>query len=271
MLEDALTIQPLTKDDLAECASLIQDVFGFRDKDSIPAWEMYVVSQNGGLALGAFVDDELVGAQYAFAAFDGRQPFLHSNGLAVRPEYQDLGIGEMLKLVQRTRALRLGYERIRWTTGALSSRQLYLYLTKLSAQLVDHRRQPMAGLLPDHVATDEVVIDWHLRDAAKNMRFDPQPVSASELPYLATSTEDIGDGLRRFTRSHAEEAPSSSCDLEIPWDVHELQHRSPAVAAEWYAGVATAMQKLLHDGYRGVEVLLDRAARRSFVRFEPPS
>lgn len=187
---------------------------------------METTDRFGGLSLGAFADGALVGYSYALPGFDGR-PFLLSCGLVVAPGFESRGIGMSLKLAQARHARRAGYELVRWTTNALASRPLRLYLSKLGARLVRyHPDMYRAAFFPD-----EVEIEWDLREP----------------------------GPSRSGSTHA------SCSVEIPWDRARL---APEEGRRWLARVRAAMPALLADGFVGTGVMVDKASRRSFVKFE---
>lgn len=121
---------------------------------------MHTTGSFGGLTLGAFAGGRLVGYSYALPGFDG-EPFLLSCGLVVAPGFESRGIGAALKLEQARHARRAGYRVVRWTTNALASRPLRLYLSRLGARLVRYR-EGMYAEVQDTALPDEVEIEWDL-------------------------------------------------------------------------------------------------------------
>ncbi len=229
----AIEIRHVEPHELERAADLSQAVFGFSDRNVVPAWEMLFVTRHGGLALGAFAGDRLVGFSYAFPAVEHGVPFLYSNGLAVLPEHRRLGVGLELKRAQRARALELGLRRIRWTANPLGSPILHLSLTRLGAKLVAFHPGLVQALIPE-LALDDVAIEWDL------------------------------------TAAPAPPGPDRTADarlVEIPWDWRALRDADPEALQRWRGDVAVAMDAALDAGYRGDRVLLDRSAQRSFVRF----
>jgi predicted GNAT superfamily acetyltransferase len=196
---------------------------------------MHTTGCYGGIALGAFADERLVGYSYAVPGFDGVKPFLLSCGLAVTKAHGSRGIGEALKREQAKRARQAGYDLIRWTTNSLASAPLHLYLSKLGGRLVGFREEMYAGFR-ESVFSDEVEIEWDLSRAARSRK---------------TADPD----------SHS---------VEIPWDREALAARSPELAGRWVARVRKEMAALLAAGYVGTAVCADRSRDRSLVRFERP-
>jgi predicted GNAT superfamily acetyltransferase len=196
---------------------------------------MHTTGCYGGIALGAFADEQLVGYSYAVPGFDGVKPFLLSCGLAVTHAHASRGIGEALKRAQAKRARRVGYDLIRWTTNSLASGPLHLYLSKLGGRLVGYREEMYAGFR-ESVFLDEVEIEWDLRRAG---------------PSANTAQ------------------PDTHC-VEIPWDREALAARSPQLARRWVARVRLEMRALLAAGYVGTAVHAERSRERSLVRFDRP-
>ena len=62
----------------------------------------------------------------------------------------------------------------------------------------------------------------------------------------------------------ARPAGASSRDVELPWDAASLD---AAALERWRERVGVQVAELLAAGHQGVEVIADRVARRSFVRF----
>jgi len=226
-------IREVAGEDLIACARLLQVAAGFNDRDAVPPWEMQASVLHGGLALGAFVGQELVGFLYASSACDGAQPYLYTTSLSVKQAFESRGIGTALKTALRSRALELGHDRIRWNVSPLASRALYVYLSKLGAALVGYCSGMYRSLGVDPTE-DQAEIEWLLRG-----------------------------------RTHdADEPLTGGRTVEIPWafDAKRCTHDE---LDRWRTQVRSAMQSCLREGLVGVSVGLDHAARRSFVAFAP--
>jgi predicted GNAT superfamily acetyltransferase len=93
---------------------------------------LLAVARNGGVALGAFAGDEMIGFVFGFlgagSRFGPEAPAAvrlkhHSHMLAVLPEWRDKGVGYALKLAQREAARAQGLRLMTWTYDPLESRQ----------------------------------------------------------------------------------------------------------------------------------------------------
>jgi predicted GNAT superfamily acetyltransferase len=146
---------------VAGCALLARSL-AFSDRDALPPWLVQTSAGSGGLALGAFDGERLVGFSFALP---GARGSLFSCGLAVDPAYRGRGVGRRLKLAQRERALAQGASAIRWTADPLSAPALALYLHGLGARLVGYAPELYAAVRPSAVPPDDVVIEWPLTAA----------------------------------------------------------------------------------------------------------
>ncbi len=147
---------------VAGCA-LLAGALDFADRDAVAPWLVQTAAACGGLALGAFAGERLVGFSFALAAAGGE---LFSCGLAVEPQWRGRGVGRALKLAQRERAVASGCTRIRWTADPLSVPALGLYLSGLGARLVAYEPELYAEVRPSPIPPDDAVIDWPLDSEA---------------------------------------------------------------------------------------------------------
>jgi predicted GNAT superfamily acetyltransferase len=257
---------------LRDCEELVKEVFGFRDIDVVPGWAMHSVVRYGGVALGAFDEERVVGFSYGFPAMGPEGPFLYSDGLIVHPGYQSCGVGLALKQAQRREALARGFRTIRMPVDPLSSRPLYLFLTRLGASIVEY--------LPDHYdpfhqqpfragGHDDVVeLHWRLEEHGPSAEApsaspagDVHRVTFPILQRIAEAGEDRLDSIR------SDQQEQRSVAVEIPWSLARLRS-DPQAATSWRLGVRHALTALLATGYLGTRVTLDRGQERAFVIFE---
>ncbi len=143
----------------------------------------------GGMALGAFDGDDLVGAVYGFAT--NEPSVLHSHYLAVHPSHRGAGLGEALKLRQRDWCLARGITAMRWTYDPLQLGNAHLNLRTLGAvgisYHVDH--YGTLGGINGSLPSDRVTVRWELdatRPAVTEQRVVAVPaISATEISAAA--------------------------------------------------------------------------------------
>ncbi len=126
-----------TAEEMAEVESLQSLVWSPSDLDVVPKDLMLAVVHNGGLAIGAFAENKLIGVVFGFPGFydtpDGPRIKHHSHLLAVHPEWRSEGIGFALKRAQWQMVRKQGIDRITWTFDPLLSRNAHLNIARLGA------------------------------------------------------------------------------------------------------------------------------------------
>jgi GNAT superfamily N-acetyltransferase len=173
---------------VAGCA-LAARALDFDDRDALAPWLVQTAAACGGLALGAFSGDALVGFCFALPAAADE---LFCCALAVDPAWRERGVGRRLMLAQREQALARGCVRIRWTADPLSAPALALYLSGLGARMVAYEPELYATVRPAPVPPDDVVIEWTLGA----VRPPGAPAARIEIPYDRPALDR--DALRRW-------------------------------------------------------------------------
>jgi predicted GNAT superfamily acetyltransferase len=250
---------------LLDCQELDRVGFGFRDIDVRPAWSMYTATLIGGLVIGAFEKDRLVGFVYAIPGYDGRQPFIYADGLVTLPNFRSQGIGRRLVAAFGDTARQRGYRVARWNADTLGSHALYLYLSA-GARIIGLHPEMYDQFQP-YLGSDEVFIEWDL-EAGHTASDD----DLSDHVRVVTETNPSRGGLREL--SSWPRAPDDLAvygpppyAVELPWDIATLRSQAPGVARAWRFGMREAIRSLLSEGLEGIHVTLDRRQRRSFVTY----
>ena len=116
----------------------------------------------GSYLSGAFIDDQCVGAAFAFPATNGGL-HLHSHMTAVLDEYRDQGVGYALKIDQWHWAKKNDYSEISWTFDPLVSRNAKLNLIKLGVNISSYHPN-FYGDMPDALnagdESDRLMVSW---------------------------------------------------------------------------------------------------------------
>lgn len=159
-------IQPLCDlKHLDEAVAIQRTIWGYSDLDMESRALLAVASRFAGQLLGAFDEDKLIGIALSFFSTSGNEIHLHSHRVGVLPNYQNHGVGRMLKLAQRNDALARGIRLIHWTFDPLMRRNAHFNLERLGGiarhyipNLYGITSSPLHGGLP----TDRLLIEWHL-------------------------------------------------------------------------------------------------------------
>ena len=178
------------------CMDLQRDGFGWSDLELMPM-RFFVVSRHiGGLVLGAFEDNTLLGFLSAIPGIKEGVPYWHSHMLAVRQDRRDSGIGSQLKQAQKEEALKQGIRLIEWTFDPLASRNAYVNIEKLG--VIVRRYYP--GFYGG--SNDRLIAEWWLerprpvlsgdrRRVTITAEFDPASRLRVRQEFLANFKEDF--------------------------------------------------------------------------------
>jgi predicted GNAT superfamily acetyltransferase len=142
------------------CVALQKAIWRFSDAELVPL-RLFVVAQKiGGQVIGAFS-----GFALSIPGARAGHCYLHSQMLAVLPQYRNGGLGRRIKLFQRDDALARGFELMEWTFDPLEIKNAYLNLERLGAIARRYHinqygvtGSPLQGGLP----TDRLVAEWWL-------------------------------------------------------------------------------------------------------------
>jgi predicted GNAT superfamily acetyltransferase len=147
------------------------------ETDIIPAHLMNSAVHSGGLLIGAYVDQEMVGFVFGFPGFystpDGPRLKHYSSILGIRPEWQGQGIGFALKRAQWQMVRHQGIDRITWTFDPLLSRNAWLNITRLGAVCDTYLRDfygKMNDVLNQGLPSDRFNVDWWVNSHRVNRR-----------------------------------------------------------------------------------------------------
>jgi predicted GNAT superfamily acetyltransferase len=147
--------------ELAVLPELERRVWG-SDREMVSVNVLVATISEGGVAIGAFEADRLVGAVYGFATSDPEVH--HSHYLAVEAGHRGSGLGAALKRRQREWCLAHGITAMRWTYDPLQYGNAHLNLRTLGAYgisyHVDHYG-PLGGI-NGTLPSDRVTVRWEL-------------------------------------------------------------------------------------------------------------
>ena len=117
---------------------------------------------SGSYLSGAFIDNKIVGAAFAFPATNSGL-HLHSHMTAVLPEFRDKGVGYALKIDQWNWAKKKNYSHLSWTFDPLVRRNARLNITKLGVDISAYHLN-FYGDMPDALnagdESDRLMVSW---------------------------------------------------------------------------------------------------------------
>lgn len=180
-----MKIRALTRHrEFAEAVELQRAIWKFADIDLLPVRLFVVASHVGGQTLGAYHGRRMIGFLLAIPGLkpDGK-PYLHSHMTGVLPEYQDAGVGRMLKMAQKEDALNRGFRLIEWTFDPFNAKNAYFNLEVLGAMVTGYVRNAYGTTtspLHQGLPTDRCVAQWWIQ-----RRRQPTPAPVDRLKVCA--------------------------------------------------------------------------------------
>lgn len=257
-----VVIRPLTSlADYRACAALQLEIWGEPFDGAVSASLLQVATYVGGLALGAFDGDEMVGFVFGLTGVDGGQTIHWSHVLGVRASLRNSGIGRQLKEFQRAELARRDIGAMYWTFDPLIAKNAHLNLNLFGARLVryvpdmyGHTTSP----LHHGLATDRLVVVCRTTvPPPLNLEIAP---SARELPLL-TPFPQADDHLVRMDLEH--DLPPRA-GLEVPVDFPAVLTNTPERGLAWHAATRRHFQWALGNGYVLTGIHRDATGTRAF-------
>lgn len=247
----------------------------FSDLDIVPAATLIATQHAGGMVLGAFEGDKMIGFAYGFPAFEGGRASIHSHMLAVIPQYRNIQLGFNLKLAQREFALVKGLDEITWTYDPLQSLNAHLNFAKLgviSRRYVENfYGEETSSPLHQGFGTDRLWVKWLLSSDRVKERIALYKQAAR--PDESSSGAESLSTAHRSALVYAEEGEpkladfgsilsGSRCFIEIPNDIPAIKQRDAAAAIAWRAATRSAFLAAIEAGF-AVQDFLRAGGRQS--------
>ena len=237
-------------DELAQMRAveeLQKEIWGIPDLDVVPLTHLVAAREAGGVLIGAFEGDMLIGFVYGFPSFERGQLAHHSHMLAVKPDYRNIDLGRRLKLAQREHVMAQGIGLISWTFDPLQSLNAYFNFSKLGVladrYLPDFYGEDAASFL-HQTGTDRLWVSWFVSSERVERKISGarDEVGFSAAPSLIEVDQD--DSPRRNAFSDEDRVV-----IEIPSNIDALQQQNRETAWRWREETRWAFTEALKTGY----------------------
>ncbi len=248
-------------EEMAAVEELQQLVWPGPDLEVVPKDLLLAVVHNGGLAIGAFVEESLVGVAFGFPGFyttpDGPRLKHHSHLLAVHPDWRSRGVGFALKRAQWQMVRKQAIDRITWTYDPLLSRNAHLNIARLGAVCSTYLRAEygeMRDALNAGLPSDRFQVDWWLNSIRVERRLGRRSRPILSLASYRLAEADLLEatvGSGNLPRP-VEDVPALAGSLllvEIPFDFQALRITDLALARDWRFYTREVFEKAFKAGY----------------------
>lgn len=248
-------------EDFQACVALQKEVWGEAFTDTVPASILQVASHIGGVILGAFDEDVLVGFVFGLTGVRDGEAVHWSHMLGVRTSVRGNGVGRQLKEMQRAELARRGVAREFWTFDPLQARNAHLNINRLGVRVTDYAVNMYGSTdSPLHlgIATDRLIVELDTAAAPRGIP-DGVVAPAVRLPVLSLAP--------RPEDPHVDGERPQHALIEIPWDLQNGA-MTPDTLLRWRLATREHFQWSFLHGYRVTALHRDRAASRAFYLIE---
>jgi predicted GNAT superfamily acetyltransferase len=194
-----------TKSEFERCVELQRTEWGWGELDVIPVRSFVVTTNVGGITLGAFDGDQVVGFINSMPGIRDGAPYWFSRMLGIDRKYRGRGVGTRLKQSQRQFGLDRGIRLIEWTFDPLESRNAHLNIGKLGVVIrryyVDHY-----GFTSSHLQrsmeSDRLMAEWWLDQEPPTISGDTRRIRIpSDIQSVKDRSVDEAVTIQRRVRA----------------------------------------------------------------------
>lgn len=249
-------------EDMTVAEDLQRIVWPGSETEIVPTHVLITVIHNGGIVMGAFVKDEMVGFVFGFPGLemlpDGPHPKHCSHMLGVHPDWRNSGLGFTLKRAQWQMVRNQGLSHITWTYDPLFSSNAYLNIAKLGAVCDTYRRSEYGDLqneLNAGLPSDRFQVDWWINTPRVERRLGKRARGTLKLNQFTQA--DLEPLYTLHTRTDGllqppEHIPPFNDSLllaEIPSDFMALKAADFALARDWRYFAREVFETAFAAGY----------------------
>jgi chorismate synthase len=256
-----------TAQEYRDCEETMKKIWEFTDRDIIPSHVLKPIQDQGGLVLGAFEDNEMVGVLVGFLGYYKGVLHHHSHVTGVLTRYKE--IGYQLKQRQREFALSQGLDLVTWTFDPLQSSNAYFNFAKLGVvSNVYHRDYygEMRDGLNIGLSSDRLLVEWRitsenvLQRVKKNFK---QPKLDEIDASIVNKTEK---DVFRTPGDIDLELTHGTLLVEIPSDINVIKTKNIECARTWRKETRGIFETYFAKGYTACNVISEfkEGERRTF-------
>ncbi|MFC9601315.1 GNAT family N-acetyltransferase [Peribacillus butanolivorans] len=228
--------------------------------ESTPTHQTLTAIKNGGIILGVFLENELIGFQYSFPGFKGEKIYLCSHILGIHPQHRKLGIGEKLKLAQKEESLKKGYDLVTWTYDPLETVNGYLNLHKLGARCstyVENCYGEMEDDLNQGMPSDRFTVEWWIKEDTVE-RPSQYDLEGSDSLLIKAVRDSNGYFVPKETDLKRDSAEGFHF-VPVPSDFQTLKKNSSELALSWRMRTREVFTHYFENGWTAVDLFRSKS------------
>lgn len=245
----------------AACEQLQKEIWGFEDISVVPNHVLVTAQRNGGLLLGAYEGERLIGFLFGFPGLENERPKHCSLMCAVLPARRFQGIGYELKRQQREHVLSQGLSLITWTFDPLVSANAYFNFAKLG--VISNCYEPnfygnMRDRINKDLPTDRLAVEWWVQSPRVRSRMEQSRKPSAEAllagTKLVNQTERTSTGLLR-NLEYSLKLKDERLLVEIPSSIQQIREKDLALALSWRQQTQKIFENYFNRGYIAAEFI----------------
>ncbi len=235
-----------TPEEMPLVEHLQRNVWPDSETDVVPLHMLITAVHNGGLVLGAFIDEKIIGFIFGFPGLettaDGPRPKHCSHMMGIHPDHRDSGVGFALKRAQWQMVRHQGLDHVTWTYDPLLSRNAYLNIAKLGAVCTTYRRAEYGEMrdgLNAGLPSDRFQLDWWINTRRVERRLGKRSRPTLKLTHVARSGLHPFYSVQTSTNDlprppeHVPPFEERLLLAEIPGDVNTIKAKDFSLARDW--------------------------------------
>lgn len=267
----SITFRKLTEPaELQQLEALEGDVWN--TDEVIPYHMTITVAKFGGLFMGAFDEDRMIGFLYSFPGYTHGEPHLCSHMLGFLPAYRKQGLGVQMKWLQRDEAMAMGHTKITWTYDPLETVNGNLNIVKLGG-IVRSYLPDCYGELDDEfnrgLPTDRFLVEWFLEsNRVASLHDGPGQVPDEVMHAAEVLTYETVDGVPRPLDMRLD-LQDSVLLLPVPAHFQEVKRKDMETARAWRRMTSELFQSYMGKGYTVTYIVRDQDVVRYVLDKQP--
>jgi len=254
-----------TFDEFRQVMALESEIWGYSDPEDAVGIPMFVITlKRGGILLGAYDGDRMVGFVYSIAGIKNGRATQWSHMLGVLPAYRGTGLGRDLKIEQRRRSLGMGLDLMEWTYDPLQAVNAHLNFRRLGAIVEDYVENvygESSSVLHRGNPTDRFIAQWWMRSPRVTSILGepavagaPGPQPPAPWPVDAAAVNTVAErGTFAACADWRAGLGDSHLAVLIPTGFSEMIEQDPELARAWRRATRELFGHYLGRGYRVVD------------------
>jgi predicted GNAT superfamily acetyltransferase len=255
-------------DDYRAVVALEQAIWGYADWSDVITIPVFIITmKRGGILVGAFDEtDRMIGFAFSIVGIKDGKPTQWSHMMGVLKEHRQGGLGRLLKLAQRDRALAAGFDLMEWTFDPLQALNAHLNFTKLGVvcdEYVENVYGESTSVLHRGTPTDRFVVEWWMREPHVERRIAADRQSAVFVRADDAAQAPMANQIALSGEWLTPAAANLSLDtprvwVQVPSGFTEMQQQAPDLARDWRFHTREIFEAYFGRGYRAVDFELQR-------------